>query len=160
MLPDYIADEISRRLRSGKLNEDEEIAIAREMEIDLKSALSPTPLAEEAALDLKPLGIPDGPIFRGSVEFDLRTECMGGSRLLRCRALFAATLSDQEDALTGRPKLALGAMANRSEVLVWDEDRPAPIWRELDWSMLPSAAVEQIDCLIEQQIAAERCSTS
>jgi hypothetical protein len=134
MLPNYIQEEITRRLSTS----DKPAQFAKALGIDVAAALAPRPSAAEAAADLHLL-TRSSQVIRGAVEFDVTIELFGIGAVRRGRTVYATTLE-------------LDCVASRLEMLIWDADEPAPEWISIDDRMLPADVRLKINDLIEEQV--------
>lgn len=160
MLPDHIIAEIAERMQTASPAQLHELA--RTVGIDPEAALAPRPTVEEVAKDLHPIE-PDGDVYVGAIESDL-VEALGKTVRHRCRVVYKAALSADEDCRTGEPVRILGAAAQTYQRLRWkDPDKidgdtrhhlrgSSPVWETADLlSVIPEGALLRLDDLVEEQ---------
>lgn len=150
-LPDFIAAEIVRRLPAQFLTDQERETIAGIVEISLAAA-KPDNAAELSAA-LSPLNA-QGRIYRGSLEFEIAVAALGETQKLCCRALYAMSLGNDEDQLTGEPIRIAQSSATRIQALVWNDCGTSPEWVDLDERVIPVLAMRRVDELIEAEVVA------
>ena len=142
MIPDYIADEINRRLLAANLHRSKAKAVCRTVGIDLDRALEALTMIDDDVAKHREL-MTAGPVHEGAVWFSFVTGAEGAERRVRGRIVFVTTPYGVDG--------TLGHMVTISQALIWRDGEPAPIWQHIPEEMLPvelvAAAYDEIDAL-------------
>lgn len=153
--PDYIAAEIVRRLSAQFLSNGERQTIAHIVGVSLP-ATKPDDAAELCAT-LNPTQ-PQGPVYRGLIEFEIAVSAFGETQKVCCRALYAATLGDDVSRFTREPIRITQSSACRVQALTWHDYEASPEWIDVDERVIPVLAMRHVDELIETQVVAEEAA--
>jgi hypothetical protein len=153
--PDFIAAEIVRRLPAQSLSNRERLTIARIFGVSLSAAKpdDATALSET----LNPMSL-HGPVYRGAIGFDIAVSGFNETQKINCRLLYAATIGDDNDRLTGEPIRIMHSVATRFQALVWNDYETSPEWIDLDERLIPTLAMRQVEELVETKIVAEEAA--
>jgi hypothetical protein len=148
-LPDHAQMEFQQRMAQRP---DAVYRLVRKHCAEMVTAKVPDD-AEQAASGLTPLR-PEGPVYRGGVEFDFVVTCMDRPLRRRGRVLYGASLSDEPD-LEGNIVRRATEMQLSYQVLIWDDCAEHYVWVDMPDDLLPFEASLLLDDKISEQVLAQ-----
>lgn len=134
MIPDFIYDELSRRLGAENLHQSKAKAICTMVGIELVEASAITPGIDATVADLRKL-VPPGAVDEGTVSFRFETGAEGIKRKVSGRIVFVTTPYGIDG--------TQGHMISECQALVWRAEETVPQWLPFPEELLPAELLEQ-----------------
>jgi len=147
-LPEHVMMEFEQLMAQSRATPEGVRRLIRSRCPELLTAQVPND-ADEAAADLTPRS-PEGPVYRGGIEFEFVVVCQDLPLRRLGRVLYGVSVSVEPDLVRRVTEMQLAY-----QVLVWDECNTRFVWNDLPDYMLPFEATLRLDEKISERVMAQ-----